>query len=76
MVRFKNVTWDLRQTSEGNPSGNSDVYCALLMDIRDELQTNNRELAKLNALLNCRNFLDIPIRLRAIDRKLARKRKR
>ncbi len=32
------------------------VYLALLMDIRDELQ-------KLNALLHCTNFVDIPNRL-------------
>lgn len=42
------ITWDRVDT-------------ALLMDIRDELQT-------LNRLLACRNFVGIPASLRAIQR--------
>lgn len=39
------------------------VDTALLMDLRDELQ-------KLNALLHCQNFQQIPATLKAIHRKM------
>lgn len=46
------------------------VRVELLMDIRDELQ-------KLNAVLNCRNFLAIPSKLDKIERNTCKpKRKR
>lgn len=38
---------------------------AVMMDIRDELQT-------LNALLHCQNFTDIPKTLRRLDRRVAK----
>jgi len=42
---------------------NSTVTLALLMDIRAELRG-------LNDTFDCRNFRDVPTRLRAIDREL------
>lgn len=44
------------------------VNLAVLMDLRDELQ-------KLNALLGCRNFTEIPQTLRRISANTAKKRK-
>lgn len=59
---------DQRRKGEQWTPGKSDgtitwerVDTALLMDIRDELQT-------LNKLLACRNFTGIPATLRAIQR--------
>lgn len=59
---------DRRRKGEQWSPANSDgsitwdrVDTALLMDIRDELQT-------LNRLLACRNFVGIPASLRAIQR--------
>lgn len=54
--------WQLWQEESG---GYLDVqlHTLLLQEIRDELK-------QLNRLLGCRNFLDIPTRLRAIDRSL------
>lgn len=57
--RRKNEQW-----SPANANGTitwERVDTALLMDIRDELQT-------LNRLLACQNFVGIPATLRAIQR--------
>ena len=60
MARHKDVSWDL-------PSPKLETWqqveAAVLMDIRDELK-------KLNALLHCANFVQIPATLRGIQRKL------
>ena len=60
--RRKNVNWNVSDESgnwyQGSYGGAS---LAVLMDIRDELQT-------LNQLLACRNFTGIPATLRAIQR--------
>lgn len=64
MARKKDVNWNL-------PEENSYpvVHSALLMDIRDELK-------KLNGILGCHNFLDVPNILRGIRKKIpARKRR-
>lgn len=45
------------------------IQCALLMDIRDELQ-------KLNSLLHCSNFTGIPTTLRSIRRAMPVRRPR
>ena len=66
--RFKNANWDL-----ANPNGEIGTWekagIAVLMDIRDELQT-------LNHVLRCPNFLAIPNKLEAIRRNTAKTRKR
>ncbi len=58
--RFKNVDWDL-----ANPQGTiaswTNVQIAVLMDIRDELQ-------RLNRILGCHNFLDVPFKLDRIEK--------
>lgn len=63
MARHKNAEWVLAEdiNSEGKLSGLARRQVAVLMDIRDELQT-------LNTLLGCRNFTGIPATLRAIQR--------
>lgn len=70
MARFKNANWGVRE-AEGNKNSAFDCHeasLAVLMDIRDEMQ-------RMNALLHCKNFLDIPLRLRMIQ-KNTQKRKR
>ena len=63
MARFRNTDWSV-ETVEGKPGSIrtwDGVKISVLMDIRDELQ-------KLNALLHCSNFTQIPARLRRISR--------
>lgn len=65
-TRHKNQNWNIGDTLNG-VSWNQ-VQCALLTDIRDELQSTNR-------VLHCSNFLAIPHKLDAIKRNTAKKRK-
>lgn len=59
MARHANIDWNL---PEGTPTHQwSSIHAALLMDLRDELQ-------RLNRLLQCSNFQNIPRTLRAIQR--------
>lgn len=46
-----------------------EINAQLLMDIRDELK-------RLNSVLYCRNFLDIPHKLEAIRRNTTKRRKK
>lgn len=66
MPRFKNVDWDLPQEASGSIVSWDALHAALMMDIRDELK-------KLNALLHCQNFTEMPHTLRRLDRRLAKK---
>ena len=59
MARLKNSQWDIPDDQSGYVWGGAQL--AVLMDIRDELQT-------LNRLLGCQRFLDIPYLLRDIKR--------
>jgi len=53
MARYKNIDWNLGDLGpDGSPTWNL-LQCALLMDIRDELQ-------ELNRLFHCPNFRDLP----------------
>jgi hypothetical protein len=65
--RHKNANWEI-----SNPQGNcrsvGHATLAILMDIRDELQT-------LNCLLGCPNFTGIPETLRQIAKHTRTKRK-
>lgn len=62
-TRHKNVQWNLGTTY---PNANwEQAKAALLMDIRDELQT-------LNQLLACPNFIAIPRKLDEIARNTKR----
>lgn len=55
MARFKNANWDITPVSSTGSVGTwAESHAALLMDIRDELQT-------LNRLLGCPNFTRIPM---------------
>lgn len=65
MARHKNTDWDLPY-----PAANwEQAGIAILMDIRDELQT-------LNRLLGCDNFTQIPHVLRGIRAKLPTKKRK
>lgn len=73
MARLKNFNWKL---SEGNASvsgvrtyPHDDIKMALLMDIRDELQT-------LNRLLSYPNFISISSKLDAIRRNTEKPKRR
>ncbi len=66
-TRHKNKQWNLGST-DPSPTW-PQVQCAILMDIRDELQT-------LNATLRCPNFLAIPRKLDEIRSNTSKKRKR
>lgn len=64
--------WDLKPNRvEGGTSYYSQEHVtqAILMDIR-------KELRRLNTLLGCRNFIDIPVTLRAIRRNTSKRRKK
>lgn len=58
-----NTDWVLQDdlTSTGNEHYHRRLQIILLQEIRDELKA-------INATLACRNTLDIPVRLRAIER--------
>jgi hypothetical protein len=58
--KFANVNWDVPKNEEGNIRSWEGVRLSVLMDIRDELQ-------KLNRILGCHNFLDVPHKLDRID---------
>lgn len=68
VARYKNVRWDLPGEETDAVISNEAVNQALLMDIRDELQ-------KLNRLLHCPKFTDIPHPLRAIRSNTAKPKK-
>ena len=59
MARHKDAVWTI---PDKNCSFEA-AHLAVLMDLRDELK-------KLNTLLHCQNFVDIPKTLRSIQRKL------
>lgn len=57
--RFKDAQWEFKTALDGSIQSWEQVQCALLMDLRDELQA-------LNRVIGCVNFLDIPRILRDI----------
>lgn len=67
MSRFKDHTFNL-SNDQGNINSWDAAQLAALYDIRDELK-------RLNAVLNCPNFLEVPAILREI-RKNTKKRKK
>lgn len=65
--RFANRPWNVADERGDIHVGIKEgVILAVLMDIRDELQT-------LNRLLHCRNFTGMPADLRQINKRLAQK---
>lgn len=66
-TRWKNAPWIIQKNLDGNiPYERAQL--AVLMDIRDELQT-------LNAVFRCSNFLVIPDILRKIALNTKKKRR-
>ena len=65
MARHKDTDWNL---PEGRIDSWDQAGIAVLMDIRDELQS-------LNALLHCQRFVGIPTTLASIRRAMPAKRK-
>ncbi len=61
MARFKNIDWVVKpdKIHRDAAANVTEAKLAVLMDIRDELQT-------LNGILGCVNFLNIPKVLAAI----------
>ena len=68
MARFKDISWDLPADARGNIAHWRAMEIAALMDIRDELK-------KLNVLLHCDNFQNIPRKLDSIRRNTTKPRK-
>jgi len=68
MARYKNADWNLRGKETDDHVENSVVQIAVLMDLRDELQ-------RLNTLLHCQNFQQIPAKLEAIRRNTTKKKR-
>jgi hypothetical protein len=66
MARHKNVDWNL---TGPNPATWQEVEIAVLEDIRDELQ-------RINGVLNCSNFLDLPRQVRLIQLNTKRRKKK
>lgn len=65
--RKKDIQWRVRdQDGEVTFDG---AQLAVLMDLRDELK-------KLNVLLHCRNFTNLPAQIRGLRRDLAPKKRR
>lgn len=77
MARNKDINWNLSagvKKADGTteyPSGTAAL--ALAMDVRDELKEIKVELRKLNELLYCDDFVEIPHVLRGIRRKITTK---
>jgi len=67
-TRRRNETWAVAQSDGTIPTWER-VGIAVLMDIRDELQT-------LNRLLSCQSFIGIPATLRGIKRNTAKPQRR
>jgi hypothetical protein len=71
MARYKDFDWNLpegvKNAKGGMEHGWQSIHSALLMDIRDELK-------RLNSLLYCPNFLQIPYHLEAIRQNTKKKR--
>lgn len=65
MARHANMNWNLPEGELSNDGGRThswpSIHASILLDIRDELQ-------RLNRLLGCRNFTDIPFKLDAIKK--------
>jgi len=63
--------WDLQLhiNDDGSHADHATLQLAVLCVIRDELK-------KLNSLLHCSNFVEIPSILRAVKRNTTKKRKR
>jgi hypothetical protein len=59
VARHKDVDWRLPDKVQSW----TQVNAAILMDIRDELK-------RLNSLLHCSNFTEIPFTLKSIRRKM------
>lgn len=68
MARYRNIQWSLVGAENATTVPNEMIKMALLMDLRDELQT-------LNRTLSCRNFINIPRTLRSIDRQIKAQRR-
>jgi hypothetical protein len=66
--KYASAVWGIAETAEGRVTENQATLC-VLMDIRGELQ-------KLNRVLHCTNFLDIPFKLDWISKKLTKKRRK
>lgn len=67
-TRRRNENWSVANT-DGNVPTWERVSIAVLMDIRDELQT-------LNRVFQCTNFLRIPYQLDMIRKQTAKKKKK
>jgi len=77
--RGKDIDWNIYEN--GNTTWEK-VPIAVLMDIRDEIKANNvhlivlrQELGRLNSLLCCPSFMEIPRILRGIRRKIPARKK-
>lgn len=66
--RRKDANWIVGDDT-GKVQSWDEVQVAILMDIRDELK-------RLNAVLHCPNFLDIPRKLDKVERNTKKKRRR
>lgn len=66
MARYKNIDWTLPNEGIGTWER---VQVAILMDIRDELQS-------LNSLLHCPNFVAMPRLLRDVKRNTTKQKRR
>lgn len=64
---LRNVNWHVWQEDDGK-YGNDAVMRAIMLDIREELK-------RLNRVLNCPNFIEVPAILRAIKQNTKKRRK-
>ncbi len=64
--RFKDAEWDLSDEN-GRCADWERAQLACLLDLRDELKGLRSEMSRLNALLHCSNFVNIPRQLRHLE---------
>lgn len=67
-TRKKDMNWTVHPMDSGNFSYDA-AQLAVLMDLRDEMK-------KMNSILNCPNFLEIPAVLQRISRNTTKPRKK
>jgi hypothetical protein len=73
-IRKKNINWRINTNLDGT-TPSVDAKLAVLMDIRDELQSVKSLLQDIAAPLRCQNFLRIPKKLDAIRKNTERKKR-
>lgn len=74
-TRYKDRQWIVSLNRDGQTISHENIQLAVQMDIRDELKQLTGEMRRLNNLLHCSNFVEIPQILRKIRANTTKPRK-